>query len=133
MRKLHSNENWVLYDGSCPFCKNYVAVQNLKYNIGQISVINAREQTKELNEAVSAGYDLDEGMLLKLHGKYYFGSDCMHMIAILSGNSGLSAKLVNFIMKNQSIAGFLYPILKLGRATVLTFLRIPKINNNQWK
>ena len=42
-------DNWIIYDGECPFCSRYVKLMRLEETIGDIRLIDARKNPPELN------------------------------------------------------------------------------------
>ena len=114
--------NWLLYDGECPFCTAYVKLVRLRDNVGSISLINARDRDAAYQEAIAADFDLDEGMLLKLSGKYYHGKDCIHVLAMLSGETTLFSRFSGWVFRSQRRSAALYPVLRFGRNTVIRAL-----------
>jgi predicted DCC family thiol-disulfide oxidoreductase YuxK len=82
------DQQWLLYDGECPFCAAYVSMVRLRDAVGPMPLINAREGGPELREARAAGLDLDEGMVLKFDGRLYHGQDCVNRLALITTPSG---------------------------------------------
>lgn len=117
-----STDNYVLYDGDCPFCRNYVAMQRLRAAIGPVRLVDARGGGPEVGAARAAGYDLDEGMLLAYDGRYYHGAACMNMLALLGDDRGLVARLMNWLFSSRDRASLLYPLLRAGRNLTLKLL-----------
>ncbi|MFO1394421.1 MAG: DCC1-like thiol-disulfide oxidoreductase family protein [Steroidobacteraceae bacterium] len=117
-----STDNYVLYDGDCPFCRNYVAMQRLRAAIGPVRLVDARAGGPEVEAARAAGYDLDEGMLLSYEGRLYHGAACMNMLALLGDDRGLVARFMNWLFGSRDRASFLYPLLRAGRNLTLRLL-----------
>ena len=83
-------------------------------------------------EAKNHGYDLDEGLLVKYQGQFYYGKDGMHILAILGSKSDLFNKTNSTLFKSKILLTILYPILKFIRRCLLMILGVKKIkpNNN---
>jgi predicted DCC family thiol-disulfide oxidoreductase YuxK len=79
---------WIIYDGQCPFCSRYVEIVRLRDSLGRVELVDAREGGPIVDEAISAGLDLDDGMVLKIGDRFYHGDECVHMLALLSTPSG---------------------------------------------
>jgi predicted DCC family thiol-disulfide oxidoreductase YuxK len=73
-----SGEAWLVYDGECPFCSTYVRLLRFRQSVGTVHLIDARDGGPLVDELAAAGFDLDEGMALKMGGRVYHGSDCVH-------------------------------------------------------
>lgn len=117
-----TEENWLLYDGECPFCSAYVKLVRLRENVGSISLLDARNGGVAYQEAVEAGFDLNEGMLLKLSGKYYHGKDSIHVLAMLSGKKNMFSRISGWVFRSERRAAALYPIMRFGRNIVIRIL-----------
>ena len=118
---------FIIYDGDCPFCSRYVRLLRLKQSLGEVRLINARQGGDEVIEARVLGYDIDEGMLLKLDGRYYYGDECIHKLALLSTSIGWFNRINATMFSNPKLASVLYPILRAGRNLTLRLLGRKKI------
>jgi predicted DCC family thiol-disulfide oxidoreductase YuxK len=116
------NGNWLLYDGDCPFCSRYVTLVRLRESVGPIKLADARENPALVGEVTRLGYDVDEGMILKLDGRYYYGADCINMLALLTTPSGAFNRLNRAIFRSSAASAVLYPILRAGRNATLRLL-----------
>lgn len=124
-----SNEKaWIVYDGECPFCRNYMALVKLRNSIGTVKLVNAREFGPEVQAVIDAGLNLDDGMVLSYKGQIFHGADCIQMIALLSEDSSFFGKINIWIFKSPSRAKLIYPILRACRNTTLKVMRRKKIN-----
>ncbi len=110
---------WLVYDGECPFCKNYAHYLDVRNAIGEFVLVNAREGGPPVEEIRNLPYDLNDGMVLKLHGRYYFGSDALHVLALLSGKRGVFSIVNRLLFSLPGTAWMGYPLLKLGRRLAL--------------
>ncbi|MCE3247451.1 MAG: hypothetical protein K0R41_1276 [Geminicoccaceae bacterium] len=118
---------WLVYDGDCPFCSRYVQYLRLRQAAGPVTLVNAREGGPLVAEMQRAGLDLDEGMVLKLGGRYYHGADCIHALALLSSGSGLFNRINAEVFRSPQLSRVLYPVLRAGRNSVLRLLGRTKI------
>jgi len=112
----------VVYDGQCPFCSTYVRLTRLRDAVGPVELVDARLGGPAVDEAVRAGLDLDEGMVLKYGGRLYHGADCLNMLSLLSSRTGLFNRLMAFAFARPGIARRAYPILRAGRNATLKLL-----------
>ena len=129
----HTQENWILYDGDCPFCKNYMRFTHLKESAGDVRLIDAREKTAEYEDLVALGYNLDDGMILKYHGQYFHGDECLNRLALMSSENGCLNKMCATLFKSPTISKLSYPVLKAGRGAALFLLGREKIHKNDLK
>jgi predicted DCC family thiol-disulfide oxidoreductase YuxK len=112
----------LVYDGDCPFCSRYVALVRLRDSVGPVRLLNAREPDPFVDELRHAGYDLDEGMVLKYGGRIYHGADCIMMLAMLSTPVGPFNRVNAAIFRSPTASRLLYPVLRTGRNAVLRLL-----------
>ena len=127
-----SPDNYILYDGDCPFCSSYVLMQRLRSAIGPVRLLNARDGGPEVSAAREAGLDLDEGMVLFYEGRLYHGDACMNMLALLSDDRRLLARFVNWLFASRNRASALYPLLRAGRNLTLRLLARRKLNGERF-
>ncbi len=121
------SDNWLLYDGECPFCRNYTELYKIRQAAGTMRLVNAREKGPEYDLVKTAGYNIDEGMALSYEGKLYHGTDAAIKLAELGADEGIFNKVNNKAFQNKTVAKYLYPAFKCGRAVVLKALGRSKI------
>lgn len=113
---------YIVYDGECPFCSEYVKMVRLREAVGKVTLINARDDHPAVAFAVSKGVDLNEEMALIMNGEIYSGPDCMHRIALMSTGAGPFNALMVRVFSSPRTAHFLYPILRTGRNLTLALM-----------
>lgn len=132
MSALNYNENWILYDGECPFCARYVKMLRLKEAIGPVRLLNARENPPELAMVREKNLDIDEGMVFYYQGELYYGDQAICMMAAMSSGSNMFNKFNAWVFKSPKRAAFLYPFLRCGRNLVLKLLGRKKIDGTKF-
>ncbi|MEB3286050.1 MAG: DCC1-like thiol-disulfide oxidoreductase family protein [Vampirovibrionales bacterium] len=115
-------DNWILYDGDCFFCDNYVKLLKLKQSIGFVRLLNARENPPELRIVKENGVDLNQGMVFHYKGELYHGAQCVHMLALLSSSRGWFNQFNAWVFSRKWLARILYPILRFGRNLTLRLM-----------
>jgi len=126
---MGKEEILLVYDKECPACNNYCQVLRIREGVGELNIINARENSAVMEEITAQGLDIDQGMVLKMGGQLYYGSDAIHALALISSRSGIFNHLNYWIFKSKSMSRFLYPLLRLCRNLLLKVLGKTKINN----
>lgn len=119
----------LIYDKDCPACNAYCQLVRIRQSVGELTLINAREDSAILRELTAQGLDIDQGMVLKMGDKLYYGSDAIYMLSLLSSRSGLFNRLNYHLFKSRKVANWLYPVLRACRNMLLKLLRKRKINN----
>jgi len=118
----------IVYDGECPICSNYVQFIKIKENVGEVSLINAREDLTFADELSRQGISMDEGMAVMYKSSWYHGYMAMYILATLSKDITPLQKLHNIIFTYKGLASILYPILRFGRNVSLLLLGRKKID-----
>src|SRR6516165_6967800 len=119
----------VVYDGDCPFCRNYVSLMNLRTAVGDVKLIDARGDAEIVNFLSEQGFNINEGMAV-IHGaKIYFGEDAVTFISSMTAVRPFVGKLIALILRSKTCADVLYPIMKAGRRLTLKALGIPFIRS----
>lgn len=117
-----ASDNWLLYDGDCPFCSAYVSYVRLRETAGPMPLLNARSHPERVEEVRRRGLDLDTGMVLKLDERYYHGADCIHALALLTTPSGFFNRLNRIVFRSRTLSRVLYPVMRAGRNLTLRVL-----------
>ena len=112
----------LVYDGECPFCSAYVRMVRIREAIGCIRLVDARKGGPEVDDVHRRHLDLNEGMVLKYRGEYFYGADCIHMMALLSTPSGWFNRINAAIFRSPRLSKILYPVLRAGRNLTLRLL-----------
>jgi predicted DCC family thiol-disulfide oxidoreductase YuxK len=124
-----NREILLVYDEECPLCDAYCRVVRLRESVGELRLVNAREDSAVMQEITRQGLDIDQGMVLKVDGMLYYGSDAIHALSLMSSASGAANRINYWIFRSRSRSRFLYPVLRSGRNFLLKVLRKTKINN----
>ena len=119
----------LIYDKECPACDNYCQIVQIRESVGDLVIINARDDHDVIDEITNLGLDIDQGMVLKMGGEMYYGSDAIHALALISSRSGVFNRINYWVFKSKRLSRLLYPILKFFRNLLLKLLGVRKINN----
>jgi len=126
---MANREILLVYDKECPLCDAYCRVVRLRESVGELQLVNAREDSAVMKEITRQGLDIDQGMVLKVDGVLYYGPDAIHVLCLMSSASGLANRINHWIFRSRSRSRLLYPLLRSGRNLLLKALRKTKINN----
>lgn len=122
MLVFDKSEIYIVYDGECPFCSEYVKMVRLREAVGKVNLVNARDNHPAVNFAVAKGVDLNEEMALIINGEIHSGPDCMHRIALMSTGAGPFNALMARVFSSPRTARVLYPFLRTGRNLTLRLM-----------
>jgi predicted DCC family thiol-disulfide oxidoreductase YuxK len=122
---------WFVYDGQCPICSVAAHALQIKKSVGNLHLVNAREDKdhpllKEVNERQ---LDLDDGMVLKYRDGYYHGEDALHMMALLGSGQGWFNRMNASLFRSKLFARLFYPAMRAIRNMLLRLKGVPKIRN----
>jgi predicted DCC family thiol-disulfide oxidoreductase YuxK len=126
-----TREILLVYDKECPVCDAYCRIVRIRESVGELRLINAREDTAVMAEITGQGLDIDQGMVLQVDGVLYYGPDAIHALSLMSSASGAFNRINHWIFRSKSRSRLLYPLLRSGRNLLLKALRKTKINNLQ--
>ena len=126
-----SDENtiFLVYDKECPACDYYCNTVRIRESVGNIVLIDARKTSSHLRKITAAGLDIDQGMVLIVSDRMYYGADAIHALALMGTRSGFVNRLSYWCFKSKSMSRVLYPILRAGRNLLLKILGRTKVNN----
>jgi predicted DCC family thiol-disulfide oxidoreductase YuxK len=130
---VYSEEILLVYDRECPVCNAYCQVVRIRENVGCLRIVDARENSEIMDEITEQGLDIDQGMVLKIGGQLYYGSDAIHMLALIGSRSGILNRINYWIFKSKTASLIVYPFLRFWRNLLLKILGKSKINNLESK
>jgi len=116
----------IFYDGSCFFCKNYIHFVKLKEDFN-VSLYNLREHLDIADNFFKRGIDVDDGMIIEIKDKIYFGVQAMIFLSKYDENKNIYNFLINKIFKLNFFQNFFYSVFKLIRIFVLKLMKIKLI------
>ena len=129
MLTMTNQELLLVYDKQCPACDYYCQLIRINETVGELTLIDARDNNPIMEKITAQGLDIDQGMILVIDGKLYYGSEAIQALALLSSRSGLFNRLNYQIFKYPAVAKKLYPLLRMSRNILLKILHKTKINN----
>lgn len=126
---MGKNEILLIYDRECPACDNYCQMVRVNESVGGLKLVDARESSDVLKEITDLGLDVDQGMVLKMDGRIYYGADAIHALALIGSRSGIFNRINYWMFRSQNLSRVFYPVLKFCRNMLLKILGKTKINN----
>jgi predicted DCC family thiol-disulfide oxidoreductase YuxK len=120
---------FLVYDKQCPACHYYSHIVKIRDDVGTLILVNARDNNAIMHEITDKGWNMDQGMVLKVGRALYYGADAIHILSMMSSQSDWFNRCHYWVFRSKTSARFLYPILKGLRNMLLKFLGVTKINN----
>ena len=119
----------LVYDTQCPACDFYCNLVRIRESVGELELVDARDNPPVMAEINQRGWDIDDGMVLKVGEQLYYGSDAIHALSLMGSKSGFFNRLSCWVFRSEGRAHFFYPILRGCRAVMLRMMGISRINN----
>ena len=126
---MSAREILVVYDKECPVCDAYCHAVRIPEAVGELRLVNAREDMAVMEDITRRGLDIDQGMVVKADGFLYYGADAIHALARMSSSGGLFGGMNRWFFASKRRSKLLYPVFRSARNLLLKVLRKTKINN----
>ena len=120
---------FLVYDKQCPACNYYCNLVRIGESVGNLVLVDAREPSTFMDEITAAELDIDQGMVLIVGDRMYYGVDAIHALSIMGTRSGVFNRVTYWCFKSKAVSSVLYPILRAARNLLLKILGRTKINN----
>jgi predicted DCC family thiol-disulfide oxidoreductase YuxK len=124
-----AGEILLVYDWECPACDAYCRLVRIPRSVGTLRLVNAREPSVVIDEITQAGLDIDQGMVVKMGGRLYYGTEAIHILALTNSRADLFNKLSYYAFRSDMLSRILYPALRTCRNLLLKVMGRTKINN----
>ena len=119
----------LVYDKQCPLCDSYCRWTRIRDSVGELRLIDARNESDIMAQITAEGLDIDQGMVLKMDGVLYYGTDAIYTLALISSRSSFFNRVNYHIFRSKRLTRLLYPFLRFCRKILLRCLGVKKINN----
>jgi predicted DCC family thiol-disulfide oxidoreductase YuxK len=119
----------LVYDKQCPACDFYCNIVRIQDSVGELQLVDARENSDIMEEITQRGWDIDQGMVVKIEDELYYGSDAIYVLSKIGSQSDFFNRLNYWLFRSQKRAAVLYPLLRSFRNLLLKILGKSKINN----
>ena len=126
---MSGREILLVYDKECPVCDAYCRLVRIRESVGDLRLMNARDDTALMADITRQGLDIDQGMVVKVDGVLHYGPDAIHALSLMSSAAGGVNRINHWIFRSKSRSRMVYPVLRSGRNLLLKALGKTKINN----
>jgi predicted DCC family thiol-disulfide oxidoreductase YuxK len=126
---------WFVYDGECPICTRAAEALRIKQRYGTLHTLDAREASADplIAEINRLGLDLDEGMVIYLDGKFFYGKDALKFIASHGDSKNIFMAVFKGLFWSTGVSTLMYPWLRGTRNWLLRRKKVQKIDNLELK
>ena len=126
-----SHDIEVVYDKECPVCDFYCQRIDVQKSNGNLVLTDARDDSEIMGDITARGLDIDEGMVVRVGDKLYYGADAIHELALLSSGKGFVNAMSRLMFRSRRMSRLFYPVFRMGRNLLLKILGKTRINNLQ--
>lgn len=128
-RERNDAEVLVIYDKQCPACDLHCTLVRIRESVGRLILVDARDGGPIMEEITARGWDIDQGMVVKVGRELYYGSEAIHVLALMGTRGGIFNRIAYWSFRSRWVSKVLYPVLKACRNLLLKILGVTKINN----
>ncbi len=119
----------IVYDDECPVCKTYCTNISLDNPEDSLTLTDARRKTAIMDDVTAKGWNIDEGIVVKINDKMYYNSEAMHQIAIRTKEKGFMGWVNRVFFRTARLSNVVYPAAKVARNMLLRVMGVGRINN----
>ncbi len=108
-----------IFDGECPFCNHFAQLLELKANIPNLKIKDARSNPSEIPKE----YDMDiQGAILYADGVILSGDKAINLICSKINNpSAILLNILRITFSSSKRSKFVFPFLLRARRVALSF------------
>jgi predicted DCC family thiol-disulfide oxidoreductase YuxK len=109
----------VVYDGACPVCRACVERLRPRAGVLRLSLVDARTDAGERRALELLGFDLNDGIALRVKGEWCSGALAAHSLARMHRHSGPLERAAVWCFATPRRARRLYPVFRACRTALL--------------
>ena len=115
-----------IYDGECPFCNHFAELLEIKSEIKNLKILDARKNLSVVSPLLEKGFDIDKGAILLKDDDIFHGAEAINTICqkIKTPSSNL-LKILSELFKSRNRTRFFFPLLIGARRFALTYKGAP--------
>ena len=115
----------LIYDGGCPFCRNFASRSELNSGIGGFQIIDGRADITLRRDLLKKGISLANGAVLIENDQLWHGSEAIAELSRRMNPSDPLLGLLRELFQDQPRARLLYPLLLTARRVALGLKGLP--------
>ena len=105
----------LIYDGGCPFCRDFATRSELNSGIGGLEIIDGRADNTLRKDLLKQGISLANGAVLIENDQLWHGSEAIAELSRRMNPSDPLLGLLRELFQDQPRARLLYPLLLTAR------------------
>ena len=115
----------LIYDGGCPFCRDFASRSELNSGIGGFQIIDGRADSTLRRDLLKKGISLANGAVLIENDQLWHGSEAIAELSRRMNPSDPLLGLLRELFQDQPRARLLYPLLLTARRVALGLKGLP--------
>ena len=115
----------LIYDGGCPFCRDFASRSELNSGIGGFQIIDGRADNTLRRDLLKKGISLANGAVLIENEQLWHGSEAIAELSRRMNPSDPLLGLLGELFQDQPRARLLYPLLLTARRVALGWKGLP--------
>ena len=115
----------LIYDGGCPFCRNFAARSELSGGVRGLQIIDGRDDHIQRQRLRKQGFDLANGAVLIEGETVWHGSAAIAEVCRRMEPSDQLLGLLQGMFRDEARSKILYPALLLARQVALNLRGLP--------
>ena len=115
----------LIYDGGCPFCRDFASRSELSSGISELQIIDGRADGTLRRDLLDRGISLADGAVLMEDDQLWHGSEAIAELSRRMNPSDPLLGLLREVFRDQPRASLLYPLLLTARRVALGLRGLP--------
>ena len=115
----------LIYDGGCPFCRDFASRSELNSGIGGFQIVDGRADSNLRRDLLKKGVSLANGAVLIEKDQLWHGSEAIAELSRRMNPSDPLLGLLRELFQDQPRARLLYPLLLTARRVALGLKGLP--------
>lgn len=116
---------WLVYDGGCPFCRQFATWSELRGGIPGLSGLDGRADAELRQWLLRRGHRLSDGAVLWSEGRILQGAEAVQWICSRLQPSADLRRMLSAVLATPQRARRVYPLLLLARRLALAWRGLP--------
>jgi len=105
----------IVYDGECPFCRNFIKLQELREDFEDVELIDARDPNNESVKAlIEKKFKLNDGMAIIYGNEIYYGAHAVNYLSKVNKKTFFGI-IMRFLFSSKIVAVPVYKVLVILR------------------
>ena len=115
----------LIYDGGCPFCRDFASRSELNSGISGFQIIDGRADSTLRRDLLKKGISLAHGAVLIENDQLWHGSEAIAELSRRMNPSDPLLGLLRELFQDQPRARLIYPLLLTARRVALGLKGMP--------